>query len=157
HVAAVSEILEYGDANAPSRPREPADAQRGGAAAATPPTDAKRADDSKSGSPRPDAAGSDITRPDSTSSEIPNSDARELVDIITGPVQPETWEALSGPGSLIYAPGIQGFIVSQTETVHDELAAFLSELRALPLAMGEQSGRQLASPKLVGANDPANW
>ncbi len=160
HVAAVSENLEYGDANAPSRPREPAEAQRASAAAATPPTDAKRADDSKSGSLRPEAASSEITRPDITSSEIPNSettDARELVDIITGSVQPETWETLSGPGSLIYAPGIPGFIVSQTKTVHDELAAFLLELRALPLAMGEQSGRQLATPKLVGANDLANW
>ena len=85
------------------------------------------------------------------------TDSAEMISTTTATVEPDSWEDLSGPGSIVYAPGAHSFLVRQTEAVQNELADFFQQMRALPLAFGEQAGRQLATPQLVGANDVANW
>ena len=52
------------------------------------------------------------------------TDAKELIGIATATVQSDSWEDLSGPGSIIYAPGAHSFLVRQTDTVQNGLTAF---------------------------------
>lgn len=85
------------------------------------------------------------------------TNAEEMLDLIQATIQPDSWQPLSGPGSLLYYPGALGFVVLQTQAVHDELAAFLDRLRALPPAFSQQSGLAPARVPLVGANDIENW
>jgi hypothetical protein len=95
--------------------------------------------------------------PKHASTPATKTDAKELIGIATATVQPDGWEDLSGPGSIVYAPGAHSFWVRQTEAVQNELADFFQQMRSLPLAFGEQAGRQLATPQLVGANDIEKW
>jgi hypothetical protein len=85
------------------------------------------------------------------------TNADEMIDLLETTIHPDSWETLSGPGSVIYFPGALGFVVRQTQAVHTELAAFLDRLRSLPPAFTDQSGLAPARPRLVGANDIADW
>ncbi|MBI3864156.1 MAG: hypothetical protein HY290_19915 [Planctomycetia bacterium] len=85
--------------------------------------------------------------------EPDRTNAAEVIDVIQDVIQPDSWEYLSGPGSIVYHPGALGFVVRQTSYVHAELDEFLDRLRALPPAFGAYDGLVPASVPLGGAND----
>ena len=51
----------------------------------------------------------------------------ELIGLITGVVAPETWEDVGGQGHVTSIG--QTLVIAQTESVHDQVAALLQELR----------------------------
>lgn len=55
----------------------------------------------------------------------------ELIDLIQSTVSPESWETLSGPGSMIPYRTTLSLVVRQTHGVHDEIADLLGQLRRL--------------------------
>ncbi|HEY3964791.1 MAG TPA: hypothetical protein VGM05_09605 [Planctomycetaceae bacterium] len=62
-------------------------------------------------------------------------------------VQPDTWEAQSGPGSIMYIKGAQSLAISQIPFVHEQILDFLRALREAKKAQeapraAEQATRQ---------------
>lgn len=58
------------------------------------------------------------------------NDYDSIIESITTTVECDSWEELGGPGSI--APFDEFLIVSQTEHVHEKLAAFLADVRRHP-------------------------
>jgi hypothetical protein len=52
-----------------------------------------------------------------------------LIDVITSVVEPTTWDELGGPGSVSPHGSSRALAVSQTDEVHEEIAALLTGLR----------------------------
>jgi hypothetical protein len=57
----------------------------------------------------------------------PMQDADSLIEMITSLLSPDSWDDVSGPGAIDFYRGL--LVISQTQDVQDELAAFLAELR----------------------------
>lgn len=53
----------------------------------------------------------------------------ELIRVLTSSLQPDSWEDLSGPGSVFYVREIQCLAVRQTPEVHREVLQFLRQWR----------------------------
>jgi hypothetical protein len=64
------------------------------------------------------------------------ADAGELLQVITGFVQPATWEEVGGPGSAVVLRDT--LIVSNNEQVQDEVAALLKLLKLAQAAHGKR-------------------
>ena len=92
-----------------------------------------------------------VTRRQSTNT------ANETIRLIQQTIQPDTWEDLSGPGSILYFPSALGFTVRQTQAMHEEIEELLDRLRELPPAFGEQTRLAPAKIPVVGPNDIDNW
>ncbi len=61
--------------------------------------------------------------------DIDDWDVQGLVNLLTTTIQPDTWEDLSGPGSiLMYAPKLV-FSIRQTQEVHQEIRNLFTVLR----------------------------
>ena len=56
-----------------------------------------------------------------------------LVEIITSPVKPTTWDSIGGPGSIVgnSLGTAKVLVVSQTRDVHEEIAALLAKIREI--------------------------
>ena len=54
-----------------------------------------------------------------------------LIGLITDAIQPESWEDLGGPGSIVAFSARHCLVVSQTSEVHREIKKLISELRRL--------------------------
>jgi hypothetical protein len=145
--AALSEEDEADDVPAPAKAKSNENPT-------TPDRDESEADDAAKSHPAKQAS-SEPTGSNRKPGGTTNAD--EMIDVIETAIQPESWENLSGPGSIMYYPGALGFVVRQTPAVHTELADFLDKLRALPPSVTDQSGLAQVRPNLVGANDIANW
>jgi hypothetical protein len=57
------------------------------------------------------------------------ADFQSLIDVITSVVAPGTWDRVGGPGSLSAFGNASALGVSQTDEVHEDLAALLASLR----------------------------
>jgi alpha-2-macroglobulin len=82
-------------------------------------------------------------------SGLENADFDSLIDLI-GCVQPESWDASGGPGSIKAFPNKYALVISETQEVHEEVAALLEGLRKVgggKKAVDDQSSkvRQSAS------------
>lgn len=87
----------------------------------------------------------------------PPTTASDTMNLIQTTIQPESWEELSGPGSMMYFRGALGFVVRQTQPVHDEIGELLDQLRELPPAFGDNSGYFPARLSDIGPNDVNRW
>ena len=69
-------------------------------------------------------------------------DFESLIDLITSTVQPTTWDAVGGPGSIVrHSVGkSRALVISQTQEVHDEIAALLETLRKFKKTATEHGG-----------------
>ena len=57
------------------------------------------------------------------------ADFRELTEVITNVVAPVTWDELGGPGSITANNYARAIAISQTDEVHEQVAALLTNLR----------------------------
>ncbi len=80
------------------------------------------------------------------------SDFDSLIDTITSAVRPTTYDEVGGPGSV--SPQSVGntdtLVISQTQEVHREIAAFLKQLRRVaqtPMAGGELPQKEKPAPQ----------
>lgn len=60
----------------------------------------------------------------------PKSRFANLIDAITRTIQPDYWEDLSGPGSVIAVAATNSLVIRQTRAVHKEVLQLLRDLRA---------------------------
>ncbi|PQO29972.1 hypothetical protein [Blastopirellula marina] len=62
-----------------------------------------------------------------------------LRELITTTIHPESWEELGGPGSIVFLPSADCFVVSQTAPIHEKLADSLQQIRkhSAPLDLEE--------------------
>jgi general secretion pathway protein D len=60
-----------------------------------------------------------------------NADFDSLMDLITSTVQPTTWDAVGGPGSIAPFETNLSIVVSQTQEVHEEIVDLLEQLRRM--------------------------
>ncbi|MBI3864155.1 MAG: hypothetical protein HY290_19910, partial [Planctomycetia bacterium] len=80
-----------------------------------------------------------------------------MMNLISTSIQPDSWEELSGPGSMIYYPGALSFTIRQTSAIHAEIDELLDHLREMPPMFGPASGYRPARIPAVGPNDPSHW
>src|SRR4029077_4821017 len=59
------------------------------------------------------------------------ADFTSLMNLISTTVQPDSWEALSGPGSVMPYRTTLSLVIRQTQAVHEEIADLLGQLRRL--------------------------
>ncbi|MGE5191194.1 MAG: hypothetical protein ACM3U2_01750, partial [Deltaproteobacteria bacterium] len=59
------------------------------------------------------------------------ADFNSLINLITTTIQPDSWEELSGPGSVMPYRTTLSLVIRQTQAVHDEIADLLGQLRRL--------------------------
>jgi len=59
------------------------------------------------------------------------ADFDSLTDLITSTIQPTTWDAVGGPGSIAGFETNLSLVVSQTQEVHEEIVDLLEQLRRL--------------------------
>jgi general secretion pathway protein D len=69
-----------------------------------------------------------------------------LMHVIESTVEPDTWEALSGPGAMSPVPQSGSLVIRQTLTVHRRVLQLLRDLR---------DSKRLGPPTPVAANAPA--
>jgi hypothetical protein len=74
-------------------------------------------------------------------------DFEELTRIITASIQPDSWDAVGGPGSL--ADFRHALIVRQTESAHREIEELLRGLRTVLRRQGEQKPPADESPETM--------
>ncbi len=67
----------------------------------------------------------------------PMNDVDTLIEAITTTVLCDSWEALGGPGSIV--PLGECLIISQTEHVHEKIAALLADVRRHPRKFDPQA------------------
>ena len=58
-------------------------------------------------------------------------DFDSLIDLIVQTIQPDSWDANGGPGSVTRFPNNLSLVISQKQDVHEEIADLLAELRRL--------------------------
>ncbi len=58
-------------------------------------------------------------------------DFDSLIDLIVQTIQPESWDANGGPGSVTRFPNNLSLVISQKQDVHEEIADLLAQLRRL--------------------------
>jgi hypothetical protein len=83
--------------------------------------------------------------------------APDTTNLIEQTVEPDSWDVLSGPGTIMYFPGSLGFVVRQTPAVHDQIEELLGRLRQMPPAFAERSGYAPAKIPTAGPGDIDNW
>ena len=88
--------------------------------------------------------------------QTPHS-AVATMNLISVAIQPDSWEDLSGPGSMLYFRGALSFVVRQTHAVHDEVEEMLDRLRELPPAFGENAGLVPARIPAIGPDEFDRW
>ncbi len=59
------------------------------------------------------------------------ADFDSLIELITSTVQPTTWDAVGGPGSIARFETNLSLVVSQTQEVHEEIVDLLEQLRRM--------------------------
>src|SRR5262249_6567053 len=59
------------------------------------------------------------------------ADFTSLMNLISSTVQPDSWEDLSGPGSMMPYRTTLSLVIRQTQAVHEEIADLLGQLRRL--------------------------
>ena len=59
------------------------------------------------------------------------ADFESIIELITGTIQPETWEEVGGPGSIREFENNLSLVVSTTQDVHDDIVDLLEQLRRL--------------------------
>jgi len=59
------------------------------------------------------------------------ADFDSLIDLITTTVQPTTWDAVGGPGTIYPFETNLSLVISQTQEVHEEVVDLLEQLRRL--------------------------
>jgi hypothetical protein len=59
------------------------------------------------------------------------ADYTSLMNLISTTIQPDSWEELSGPGSMTPYHTTFSLVIRQTQPVHDEIADLLGQLRRL--------------------------
>jgi len=59
------------------------------------------------------------------------ADFTSLMNLISTTVQPDSWEDLSGPGSMMPYRTTLSLVIRQTQAVHEEIADLLGQLRRL--------------------------
>jgi len=60
-----------------------------------------------------------------------NADFDSLIELITGTIQPTTWDEVGGPGSIEPFETNLSIVVSQTQDVHEEIVDLLEQLRRM--------------------------
>ncbi len=90
---------------------------------------AESAGDEDTGSPaQSEARPSSVSAPEQT--VVPSSGGT-LIEMITGTVEPTSWDEVGGPGSIagVSFRGVDVLVVSQTQDVHEQVARLLDTLR----------------------------
>ncbi len=59
----------------------------------------------------------------------PSDPAQELIELIQKTIQPASWDANGGPGTIKYFPPSQVLVIRQTEEVHERLGDALRQMR----------------------------
>ena len=72
------------------------------------------------------------------------ADFDALIDLITSTIDPTTWEAVGGTGSIAKFETNLSLTVSQTQEVHEKIVDVMTKLRQ---ARGEAGGRALPMPR----------
>ncbi len=87
----------------------------------------------------------------------PEYSSRATISLIESTVQPQSWEAMSGPGTTMFFKHSLVFALRQTQSVHDEIEELLERVRELPNAYGDQTGWRPARVPEIGPNDVDHW
>ena len=69
------------------------------------------------------------SRADWAAARWPDFDS--LIDLIVQTIQPDSWDANGGPGSITRFPNNLSLVISQKQDVHEEIADLLAQLRRL--------------------------
>lgn len=84
-----------------------------------------------------------------------SADYDSLIDLITSTIQPTTWDEVGGPGSIgVYERG-GALVLSQTQDVHQAIAAFLETLRRSGGSLPVNSQPAVRSRPSAPADSPA--
>ncbi len=59
----------------------------------------------------------------------PNAQAIKLIDLIQNTIEPESWQANGGKGSISYFARLHALVIRQTGEVHHQLGGVLEQLR----------------------------
>jgi beta-lactamase regulating signal transducer with metallopeptidase domain len=59
------------------------------------------------------------------------ADFGAIVNLIEETIDPDSWELWGGPGSIVEHEGNLSLVIRQTETVHEEIAELLAQLRKM--------------------------
>ncbi len=59
----------------------------------------------------------------------PRHDFRSLISLITGTVEPPSWDGVGGPGRIEPFEARSSLVITQTQPVHEQIADLLDELR----------------------------
>lgn len=76
-----------------------------------------------------------------------NADFDTLVKLITGTVDPNSWEAVGGPGSIRSFDTTLSLVIRQTQQTHKKIAVLLAQLRRLQDVQITLSSRIITLPK----------
>jgi hypothetical protein len=66
--------------------------------------------------------------------------ADQIAEIITGGISPDSWSEVGGPGVISVLPDGTGFVISQMQRVHEEIADLLEQLRRNAQGTGTDGG-----------------
>jgi len=126
-------------------------------APSSPPADRPGDREPDAGDDPPDQPALGVRVPLAGERRVPATTANEIMNLVQNTIEPDSWEELSGPGTILYYPGVLGFVVRQTGAIHDEIAELLDSLRALPNAFEERSGYAPITIRDVGPADVRDW
>ena len=75
-----------------------------------------------------------VVRRPGASSRTPALDFQPLIESMTSTLAPTTWDEVGGPGNIQPFTNAGALVISQTDEVHEEIAAFLQAMREFPAA-----------------------
>lgn len=61
-----------------------------------------------------------------------NGETKWLVELITWIVEPDSWDEVGGPGSIVYIDHLETLVISQTGSVHHHIRELLGTLSKMP-------------------------
>lgn len=73
-------------------------------------------------------------------------DVNEILESLENTVDPDSWQDVGGPGNVVYFVPSRSLVISQTASVHREVDAFLTDLRAHRARKSAQSPAVDAHP-----------
>jgi hypothetical protein len=126
-------------------------------APSSPPADVPADREPDAGDDPPDQPPLGVRAPVARERRVPATTSNAIINLIENTIEPDSWEMLSGPGTILYYPGVLGFVVRQTGAIHDEIAELLDSMRALPNAFEERAGYAPVTIRDVGPADVKDW
>jgi hypothetical protein len=101
---------------------------------------------------RPKFEGSTVTPNSHSKGEIDS--AFVMRQLVSSMIEPESWEQLAGPGSIMYVPGLHGFVVRHTQAVHRQIEEYFDRWRTQPSNVEDNSAFRWSSNLAIDSHAP---